>query len=231
MLRLNLVLFFLFIFNTSQSQVFIPFSYNQSLSNCTTSYCPTLTLVAATLQGTAGSTTVVNNVCTDDNFSTLTLPFEFAIAGANYKNYYVGSNGYITAGTGSTLYSGLGAAVPAFPKFMFGAEDRNYQYVYTKSGTNYFRTRVEGNNAYGTCSVNSIYELTFYRPTVNYLYVQVVFGVYAATSLQQQVASASAYYATQTITPNTSYVFWSYNGGKTWTILTGYSITGAGTTL
>jgi hypothetical protein len=214
-----------------RAQVFVPFSHWTERNNCSTGYCPTLNVSAASLLGTAGMTQIVST-CIDDNSILVQFPFDFFLNQTAFTNWYIGSNTYITAGAGSAVYSGLSASVPALPKFHIGAGDGNYQAVYKISGTNYIRMRVEGNSAYGTCSVNTIYEITFYRPTVNYQYVQIVFGAHGRTNGQFGVANASTYYASNpTLTINSSYVFYSTNGGINWTILPNYSITGVGTTL
>ena len=223
----------IFVLGTNlQAQVFIPFANWQSLKNCTATYCPTLSVTVATLQGTAGMTQVVNT-CVDDGNTLVTFPFDFFLNDTAYRDWYFGSNAYVTAGAGSTVYTPLDATSPALPKFMVNANDGNYQKLYTKIGTNYVRVRLEGNSAYGTCnSINTIFEITYYRTTVNYQYVQIVFGNQGVTNGAFGIANTSTYYANTTpITANTSYVFYSYNGGKTWFILPNYSITGAGTTI
>lgn len=230
--KINLFLFLLSIANICQAQVFVPFSHWAERKNCTSSYCPTLTLATATLQGTGGMTQIVST-CVDDSAILVTFPFDFFLNQTAYKSWYIGSNTYITAGAPSAVYASLGAANPPLPKFHLGAGDANYQLAYTRSGANYIRMRVEGNSAFGTCgSRNTVYEITFYRTTVNYQYVQIVFGAHGATAGPFGVANASTYYASTTpITANSSYVFYSTNGGITWTILPNYSITGAGTTI
>lgn len=188
-------------------------------------------MTAATLQGTAGMTQIIN-ACVDDGNILVTFPFDFFLNDIPYLDWYIGSNAYITAGTGSSVYTPLNAGSPPFSKFMVNANDGNYQAIYQKSGLNYVRVRFEGNSAYGTCNAkNTIYEITFYRTTVNYEYVQIVFGNQGVTNGQFAVGTDTTYYASTTVTANSSYVFYSTNGGKKWTILPGYSITGAGTTL
>lgn len=222
---------FLFLISSSQSQVFIPLSYYTERNNCTANYCPTLTPIVATAKGTAGMTQIVSS-CVDDGFTQINLPFDVHMSDVNYNTWFIGSNTYLTAGTGSTQYSSLGASGPALPKFLFGGTDANYQKVYSISGTNYFRFRSEGNTPYSNCSaINVIYEVTIFRPTVNYQFVQVVFVSHGNLNAPFGAASASAYYATTTPFAITSYVFYSYNGGNSWFLLTNYSITGAGTTL
>lgn len=216
----------------SSTQVFIPFSFWQRLENCSATYCPTLNPMSASLQGTAGMTQIIDS-CIDDNSILVTLPWDFHIVNTPYRNWYIGSNTYITAGAGSSVYTPINASSPALPKFHLGAGDANYRRVYTISGTNYFRVRYEGNTAFGTCgSQNLFYEATFFRPTVNYQYVQVVFGTHGQTGRPFGVADTTTYYVSTTpITQNSSYVFYSHNGGTTWFLLPNYSITGTGTTL
>lgn len=82
---------------------------------------------------------------------------------------------------------------------MLGSSDANYQRVYTKSGANYFRIRYEGNSPYNNCSSqNIIFEVTFFRPTINFQYIQVVFGPHIATSSPFGIANATAFYQTTT---------------------------------
>ena len=228
----NLFWLILLLGTNLQAQVFIPFANWQRLSNCTATYCPTLSPIVATLQGTAGTTQVVNT-CVDDGNTLVTFPFDFFLGNTAYRDWYFGSNAYVTAGAGSSVYTPLDATSPALPKFMVNANDGNYQKLYTIIGTNYVRVRFEGNSAYAKCNaIDTIFEITYYRTTVNYQYVQIVFGAQGVTNGAFGIADASTYYANTTpITANTSYVFYSYNGGKTWFILPNYSITGAGTTI
>lgn len=225
------VMVFFLVSLKAQAQVFVPYAFWQDLENCTSNYCPTLSPVAATLQGTAGMTQLVST-CVDDGFTAITFPFEIAINNTNYATWYFGSNAYITATAGSAIYSPINASSPALPKFMIDARDDNYQRLYSISGTNYIRVRYEGNSTYNTCSsINMIWEITFFRPTVNYQYVQVVFGTLNVTTGAFGVANASTFYASTSAAANSSFVLYSYNGGTTWFILPNYSITGAGTTL
>jgi hypothetical protein len=224
------VLFFVSILN---AQIFIPFGFYQRLVNCTPTYCPTLTPVSATLRGSTGMTQIVSANADDANLG-VTLPFSFSLGGTGTTSWFLGSNTYITMGSGSSAYSALSASNPAIPKFHLGSADNSWQRVWTVSGTNYFRTRYEGTAATsGTPgSPNIVYEFTFFRPTTNYQFVQVVFGVHNQSSGQFGVANAATYYSSMTpITANSSYVMWSVAGGTSWNIIPNYSITGAGTNL
>lgn len=224
------------------AQIFIPHAFWQDLEPCKTAYCPIPNPVAATLQGTGGMTQVVNTVtCAgsggagDDEFVQINLPFNFAINSLANIDWYLGSNTYITAGAGSTVYNSLSGSNPAIRKFHLGAADNSWKSVYTISGLNYFRIRYEG-KANTNCSSGTdiIYEFTFYRPAgMISQYAVVVFGTHGRTGGQFGVASNSAYLLNNTgsLSANQSYLFTSNNSGVTWTSQAGWSISGTGTGL
>lgn len=70
----------------------------------------------------------------DDGFVTVPISSTI-IMGTARTNAYVGSNAYITFGSGSTNYSSLSTTNPALDKFMFNAGDRSYQRVAYKTGS------------------------------------------------------------------------------------------------
>jgi hypothetical protein len=72
--------------------------------------------------------TSLQNASVDDNFVTVTIA-STTIMGTARTAAYIGSNAYITFGSGSSLYSGLSTTNPALDKFMFNAADRSYQRV------------------------------------------------------------------------------------------------------
>lgn len=225
---------------TLWAQIFIPHSYWQDLSSCKASYCPTPSPIAATLQGTSGMTQIVNiGTCAtsgagDDAFVQINLPFNFAVNSLGYTNWYVGSNGYITGGAGSTVYSPIDGTSPAIRKFLLAAADNSYKFVYSISGTNYFRVRYEGYASTDCTGTQIIYEFTFYRPDgMGNQYAVVVFGTNGRTNGQFGVASQSAYLLNNTgsLSANQSYLFTSNNSGLTWTLQAGWSLTGTGTNL
>lgn len=242
------------IMSVSNAQVFIPHTYWQDLTPCKASYCPTPSPTVATLQGTAGMTQIISASADDANIG-VTLPFNFAINSISSRSWFIGSNTYITRDTGSSVcgppcsQAVLSASNPALNKFMLGVDDNSYQRVYYISGTNYFRIRYEGTAATsGTPgSPNIVYEFTFYRPDgFGNQYAVVVFGTHSRASGAFGVASSTAYYVDNTsttpganvaagpgpgITANTSYLFTSNNGGTSWTLQQGWSITGTGTNL
>lgn len=72
--------------------------------------------------------TSLQNANVDDNFVTVPISSTI-IMGTSRTNAYVGSNAYITFGSGSTSFSSLSTTNPALDKFMFNAGDRSYQRV------------------------------------------------------------------------------------------------------
>ncbi|MBY0553602.1 hypothetical protein K2P97_03680 [bacterium] len=243
-----------FIFEAAHSQIFIPNSFWQDLTPCKASYCPTPSPTVATLQGIAGMTQIISTSADDANIG-VTLPFNFAINSISSRSWFVGSNTFITRDTGSNVCGPpcsqpvISGSNPALNKFMLGANDNSYQRVYFISGTNYFRIRYEGTAATsGTPgSPNIVYEFTFYRPDgFGNQYAVVVFGTHNRATGAFGVANTASYYVDNTsttpganvaagpgpgITANTSYLFSSNNGGISWTLQQGWSITGTGTNL
>lgn len=222
------------------AQLFIPHSFWQNLTSCSATYCPTPSPIAATLQGTAGMTQIVNiATCAtsgagDDQFIQINLAFNFAINSLAYTDWYVSSNAYITGGAGSTQYNALSGSNPPNRKFHLGAADNSYKAVYSRAGTNYFRIRYEGYASTNCTGTQIIYEFTFYRPDgMGNQYAVAVFGTHGRTGGQFGVASASAYILNNTgaLSANQSYLFTSDNGGDTWTSQAGWSLTGTGTNL
>jgi hypothetical protein len=145
----------------------------------------------------------------------------------------VGSNTYLTFGSGSNNFSSLSASNPALNKIHLGAADNSYQRVATiSSGTDYTRIRYEGTaSTSGTAgSPNIVYEATFFNKnkTGGVPIVEVLFGNHSRTTGQAGIASTSTYYATYTQSANQSYVFVGYSTGTSWTIYTGYYMNGTG---
>ena len=110
--------------------------------------------------------TVGNN---DDGFWTLNLPFDIQYLGNTYNTIYVGTNHYITFGSGSTNYSSLGPSNPNLPKIMWSCADNSVQRIYYGvegvAPNRTYRVRVEGNaSTSGTLgSPNMLCEWTFYE--------------------------------------------------------------------
>lgn len=219
------------------------------LSGCNLSGCDIFTSynrdngsVAPILGAASASTwpptnwTSVQNASADDAFATISLPYNFTISGTSYNTVYIGSNFYITFGSGSTLYGQtppgpLSASVPALDKFHIGAGDRSYQRVAYIQFGNAFVIRVEG--AVGTSGVPGsstiIYEATFinpqFYPTKSAVMALRMGNAGNTGSTLFGVYSSSTAYATTTLAENTSYVFEASNTvGTAWTIYTGQYI-------
>lgn len=107
----------------------------------------------------------------DDTYVAVNLPFPMKISGVDYYTAYVGSNGYITFGGGSTTFSGLSWSNPNLAKIFYGGGDRNFTYVGVQYHTGYSDTtgnlsvtiRIEGSYPYtinqGRGQANSITEV------------------------------------------------------------------------
>jgi hypothetical protein len=100
-------------------------------------------------------TTVPNQ---DDSFIPLHIPWTITFLGTNYTsgNVFLGSNTYLTFGSGSTEYSSLSESKPALPKLMIGSGDNSIQKVFATSGAvavppslgNFDMTRTFGDSAF-----------------------------------------------------------------------------------
>ena len=155
---------------------------NMSLLVNTTSTgsAATVTEITNSLLGSASLTssttpTVGNN---DDGYWTLALPFNITFLGNSYSTIYVGTNHYVTFGSGSTIYSGLGAATPNLPKIMWVCDDNSVQRVYYgvegTAPTRTYRVRLEGTASTGGTvgSPNMVNEFVFYEATPNQIDLQ-----------------------------------------------------------
>ena len=119
---------------------------------------------SATLSDTTGWT-VSQNGSVDDGYKQITLGFNTSFNTTSYSSVYIGSNTYITFGSGSGNYSGLSASNPAIPGVHMCAADNSYQKVlYKLDNASTMRVRYEGNNSTsGTVGSPSIvYEAVFY---------------------------------------------------------------------
>jgi hypothetical protein len=109
----------------------------------------------------------------DDAFVAITTPFDIVFNGVTYpagsSSVFVGSNGYLTFGTGSDNHSHQFppiATEPGYPAIVVGYGDISYQRVFTHYYANTFRIRYEGNNRYGNNNIggssNIVWEVVFY---------------------------------------------------------------------
>jgi hypothetical protein len=180
-----------------------------------------------------GWTSQFNSNVDDSNLQIPTLPFNFYINNTAFTAVYIGSNSYITFGSGSSEYSGLSASIPAIPKMMFGASDNSYQRISTfVSGTDYVRVRYEGNaSTSGTAgSPGIVAEITLFNPSKfsGNNVIEMLVGVHNRTGGVSNISNASTAYATYTISANQSYVFVGNSTGTSWVVNTGTYVSGAG---
>ena len=125
---------------------------------------------------------------TDDGWFALTVPWTVTYLGTGYTNIFVGTNFYVTFGTGADDFS-VTASVPNFPKIMISAEDGSIQRIY--SGTEgtapnrTYRIRSEGTNTVGGTvgSPTKVYEMVFYENTPTQIDLHVVLNPDITTAI------------------------------------------------
>lgn len=144
--------------------------------------------------------------------SSLTFPVSFN--GTSYNSVFIGSNTYITFGSGSSNYSGLSASNPNLPGVHMCAADNSYQKVFYKTDTsvspNTMTVRYEGNAATsGTVgSPGIVYEATFYA---NQTYFDVLIGSNnRCTGGTRLITNGSTQLASVNFTANSN---WRITGG------------------
>lgn len=167
----------------------------------------------------------------DDAFIQIPLPFTFYINNTGYTTVFIGSNSYLTFGSGSIQYTSVSASNPAIPKLMFGAADNSYQRVSSLvDGTNSVSIRYEGNNSTGGVigSPGIVVELMLVNPSKlsGLNVIEMLVGNWTANSAQNvsNVSNASTAYATFTMSANTSYVFTGNSTGTSWTVSSGFRV-------
>ena len=119
----------------------------------------------------------------DDGYWNIDLGFSISFLGTTYTNIFVGTNGYVTFGGGSTVYSGLNYASPAFPKILIAAADNSCQRIYFRRSSYSFWLRWEGTNDLhyrGPLGFdepgdsNIVWEMTFLSNPNNLIYLSVM---------------------------------------------------------
>jgi len=173
--------------------------------------------------------TGIVNANVDDGWASFSIPFTFYIAGSGYTTAYMGSNTYLTFGSGSSDYISLSASIPALPKFMFGAADNSYQRLSTYvNGTDYVKIRYEGNGSIsGTAgSPGIVLEITLFNPANygGYSVLELLTGNHNRTFGISLVANSSTAYTSYSQSPNTSYVFVGNSNGTGWSIYSNASV-------
>ena len=140
----------------------------------------TYSTITSSLQGSAGlaSSTTPTSGDNDDGYWVINLPFSITYAGSSYPTVFVGTNSYLTFGSGSSAFSNLSQSNPSVPKIMISARDNSCQRIYYGvSGTapnRTYRIRFEGTNAVsGTLgSPNMVWEAVFYENTPTIIDIQ-----------------------------------------------------------
>lgn len=178
----------------------------------------------------SGWTQVYNSNVDDTPVEVTGMPFTFTFNGVGYTSFWVSPNGYITFGSGSSEYTGLGNTNPALPKIFLNAMDDSMQKVYVRSTANTFRVRVEGNTSTsGTGTDYRVHEVALFNAAVfdGYQTFEVRMGVMPATTGLFNVYSSNALLSTDTATPgaNKSWIFVGNLTGTEWFILPAYSVT------
>lgn len=178
----------------------------------------------------SGWTQVYNSNVDDTPLQITGMPFTFTFNGVGYTSFWVSPNGYITFGSGSSQYTGLGNTNPALPKIFINAMDDSMQKVYVRSTANTFRVRVEGNTNPGGTGSARVHEVAFFGPSAfgGYPVIEVRMGVMPETTGLFNVYSASALLSADTATPgaNKSWIFAGADtAGTEWFILPAYRVT------
>jgi hypothetical protein len=182
-------------------------------------------LGSASATSSTGWTLLVNANADDANALFGSWPFTFNLAGTGYAACYVGSNGYATFGSGTTVFSSLSASNPALPKIFFGSGDLSWQRVYTQTGSNYARFRWEGHTTPAGATPGAstrIVEVTFWGSNGISQAIEIRTGNFASPSATQpfMLASASADYASATtLGANQSWAFEGNLAGTSWTLI------------
>lgn len=137
--------------------------------------------IPATLLGSASMIQLVNGNVDDGSVNIGDIGFDFPFYENSYRNnIFVGSNGYITFGSGSGAYSGLSTTTPG-RALLVAAGDRSYQQVFVLQDTprETFRIRYEGSSSTGGTvgNPNMLWEATLFKDGT----IQLVTGVLANT--------------------------------------------------
>ena len=141
----------------------------------------TATTIANNLVGATGLTTVttVSSGGNDDGFFEVDIPFNINYHGQTYTKVYVGTNNYLTFGSGSASLNNFSKTSPTLHKIMMQAGDNSVQRIFHGAvGTAPNRTfivRSEGTNNTGGIlgSPNMVYEATFYEAIPGQIDIQI----------------------------------------------------------
>lgn len=166
----------------------------------------------------------------DDTPIQITLPFAFPYNGVSYTDFWLSPNGYITFGSGSSVYSNLSATNPALPKIFINATDDSMQKVLVRATDNTYRVRVEGNTSASNTGTNyRIWEVAFFRPSFadDFSVFEVRMGDSPDNTGLFNVYSATALLTTDPApipAPNQSWIFVSEDSTE-WFLVPAFSAT------
>lgn len=154
--------------------------------------------------GTTGLTSVYNGNLDDSSFS-VSLPWSVNFLGTSYSTVYVGTNGYVTFGSGNSTYYNFSASNPSQPHIAIYPGDRRLYTLHTgeingNTSNAYFVIRVSGVD-YSNSAITHVYEIWFYE---NQSYYDIIF-VDAPSSGNQNngtsaVSNGTTYVSTFTVT-------------------------------
>lgn len=181
-------------------------------------------LGSASATSTTGWTQILSSKADDSFVASGPLTFDFKIAGTVYTSCFIGSNGYVTFGSGGST-ANVSASNPSVPKVLFFAGDRATFRVFTRVGGSgikrFFKVRWEGSADWSSSASDSYVEITlFQQPNASYpQYIEVRYGTVNASS-QLRIASSSSYYAQgpSGSYQGTSYVLTGTANGTSWAI-------------
>jgi hypothetical protein len=164
------------------------------------------------------STTGLLSGSTDDGWFGWTIPWTVIFLGGNYTQVFLGTNSYLTFGSGTNVYSGLSSSNPPLPKIMVGATDNSSTFAYAgvvgSSPNRKFIIRYEGTNSSSVGAINMIIEYHLYEAIPSQIDVHILSnaragtgtnGIYNASGSEAYaLASTSAISATRLIGAYTS---------------------------
>jgi hypothetical protein len=127
-------------------------SAGSSFSFVTSAGEAVITSIPQNLQNiTSNAVTTPTSGSNDDGFYTVALPWSILYNGTSRSTVFVGTNTYITFGSGSEAYSGLSGSNPDLDKIFVSSTDNSVQRIYTStqgvSPNRLFVIRVQGRNS------------------------------------------------------------------------------------
>jgi len=190
---------------------------------------------SSTGQTPSGYTTYISASRDDGNFNHYHPTVPFTINNTNFTRTYIGSNNYVTWGSGQNTYSGYTFSSWGVPKLLLTmTSDNSYQYVTARTfGSDYFRVRFEGNaSTSGTVGQgNIVWEMTIFNSSVTpngFGMIEVRVGSNGrGTGYTMGIGNTSSAYASHSSLVNNSVVYRANNSsGTSWTYFLGYHVSG-----